>query len=103
MENNMLLKSYVNDDCDNAAIKQKINNIWATMKSQKKQELIISAYQLIANAMRNSNELTPIISKQSLVTFAEFDQLLSETKLDTQLEPIFWDWDRINDIIQLLS
>ena len=44
MENNMLLKSYVNDDCDNAAIKQKINKIWATMKSQKKQELIISAY-----------------------------------------------------------
>lgn len=73
MENNMLLKSYVNDDCDNSVIKQKIDNIWTTMKSQKKQELIISAYQLIADAMRNSNELTPIIAKQSLVKFSEFD------------------------------
>lgn len=43
------------------------------MKNQKKQELIISAYQLIADAMRNSNELTPIIAKQSLVKFSEFD------------------------------
>ena len=89
----------MNDECENQAIKRKIDSIWTTMNSQKKQELIISAYQLIADAMQNSNELTPVISKQSLVTFAEFDQLLSETKLDTQLEPIFWDWDRINDII----